>query len=67
MRCWSRRVPLKGELERGVGLEAWRVVHGRLEGRRPFHGESRSSGVAPRPYESGARTAEGGRLGWSAA
>ena len=32
-------LPSGGACERGVGLEAWRVVCGRLEGRRPSHGE----------------------------
>ena len=48
--------------ERGVGLEAWRVVHGRLEGRRPSHRELGSTGVAPRPPGSDARTIRVG--GW---
>jgi hypothetical protein len=67
MRGWSRCVPLEEELERGVGVQAWRVVHGRLEGRRPSHGEEGSTGVAPRPRRSDARTAGWGwgGLWWS--
>ena len=54
--------PQRGERERGVGLEAWRVVHGRLEGRRPSHGEMGCPGVAPCPRGSDARTIRVG--GW---
>jgi hypothetical protein len=31
-------LPQRRARERGVGLEAWRVVHGRLEGRAPLTG-----------------------------
>jgi hypothetical protein len=55
-------LPQQGERERGVGLEAWRVVHGRLEGRRPSHRELGSTGVAPHPRGSDARTLRVG--GW---
>src|SRR5882724_2755596 len=55
-------LPHGGEVERGVGLEAWRVVCGRLEGRRLSHGELGSTGVAPRPRGSDARTLRVG--GW---
>jgi hypothetical protein len=54
--------PQRGERERGVGLEAWRVVHGRLEGRRPSHRELGCAGVARRPPGSDARTLRVG--GW---
>jgi hypothetical protein len=60
-------LPHGGERERGVDLDVWRVVHGRLEGRRPSHGELGCAGVARRPPGSDARTIKGGRLGWSAA
>jgi hypothetical protein len=55
-------LPQRGAHERGVGLEAWRVVHGRLEGRRPSHGEMGCAGVAPRPPGSDAPTIRVG--GW---
>ena len=50
------------EYVRGGGLEAWRVVCGRLEWRRPSHRALGSTGVAPRPRGSDVRTLRVG--GW---
>jgi hypothetical protein len=58
----TRSPTIGGEVERGVGLDAWQVVHGRLAGRRPSHGEMGCAGVAPRPRGSDARTIRVG--GW---
>jgi len=55
-------LPQRRARERGVGLAAWRVVHGRLEGRRPSHRALGSTGVAPRSRGSDARTLRVG--GW---
>jgi len=55
-------LPHGGARERGVDLDAWRVVQGRLEGRRPSHREPGCAGVARPPPESDARTLRVG--GW---